>query len=338
MVFNYEIVEKSWKETVTQSSAERNKAKFKYFLPFNLQTLKNELNDGSFTPSPLRSEIIMYPKKRTVQVPSLRDKIVQHCICDYYLNSVLTNPLIKETSACLEGKGSIYAINVLKNQLRSYYRKYGRKFYVLKCDIKSYFASIPHAGIGKLLNRYVKDETIKALMKKFVDLMPDGKGLALGLMQSQLLANLYLSDLDHKCKELLKADFYGRYMDDFYIVSGNKGYLQKCWAYIESYAERIGLRLNPKTNIFDSKVDFLGFTFRLTKTGKVILKLEKTKRKSKHRHINLMLKLVEGGELSVEKFIEKYNGWKVHASHGNCYMLVKKWDSWVSRSLEERKK
>ena len=117
MVFNYEMILKSWKETVTQSSEERNKAKFKYYLPFNLYSLKEELNGGLFKPSPLKLEIIMYPKKRTVQVPSLRDKIVQHAICDYYLKDALSKPMIKETSACLENKGSIYAINVLKNQL-----------------------------------------------------------------------------------------------------------------------------------------------------------------------------------------------------------------------------
>ena len=334
MVFNYEMILKSWKETVTQSSEERNKAKFKYYLPFNLYSLKEELNGGLFKPSPLKLEIIMYPKKRTVQVPSLRDKIVQHAICDYYLKDALSKPMIKETSACLENKGSIYAINVLKNQLHSYYRQYGNKFYVLKCDIKSYFASIPHKRVNELIDRYVDDVSIKILMRKFIDLMPDNKGLALGLMQSQLLANIYLSDLDHKCKELLRAKFYGRYMDDFYIISHDKENLIKCWDYINNYVKGIGLSLNPKTNIYDSRVDFLGFTFHLTDTGKVILRLEKSKRKSKHRHINFMLKQIENGELSIEKFNVKHNGWKVHASHGNCYKLVYKWDSWVSRALE----
>jgi hypothetical protein len=291
MILSFDILQQAWKDTVSQNAEEINKMRFKYNLVRNLIKLLNEWEDGSFKPTRLRTQIVQFPKKRIVQVPAIRDKIMQHAICDNYLTERLTRPLIKETCACVKERGTIYASNILKNQLRKYYRVYGQNFYVLKCDIKSYFASIPHWRVYELINRYVDDEAVKKLVFKFVDMME--VGLALGLQQSQLIANLYLSDLDHKCKELLTAKYYGRYMDDFYIISNDRQYLEKCLQFIESYVKSIGLTLNPKTKIFSNKLEFVGFTYFLDANGHVVKMLAKDKKKSKQRHLRKMLKQIE---------------------------------------------
>lgn len=324
----------AWHNTVQVNSEVENKMRFKYYLALHLIKLVHEFNTKTFKPTRLRTQIIWFPKKRIVQVPAIRDKIVQHAMCDNYLTACLTRPLIRETCACVAERGTIYASNILKAQLRNYYKTYGSDFYVLKCDIRSYFATIPHWRVKDLINRYVDDADVRHVVFQFVDML--AIGLPLGLQQSQLIANLYLSDLDHKCKELLGAKYYGRYMDDFYIISNDRKYLEKCLTYIESYVKSIGLKLNPKTGIFSNKLEFVGFTYFLSETGHVVKMISKSKKRSKRRHIQKMIRQIDEGTLTIEKFIESYQGWRAHALQGDCVRLVTIWDSVVTDVCRER--
>ena len=333
MVFSFDMLFDAWKNTVTQNSEQPNKARFKYFLTPNLLKLLKELTNGTFLPRGFKHRRVYVPKVRDVQVPALRDKIVQHVICDNYLNEILTRPLIKETSACLKGRGTQYGSDILKLQLRNYYFHHWERFHVLKCDIKSYFATIPHGRLFELIDRYVKDDDVRQIMKKFIN--QTDIGLALGLQQSQLLANLFLSGLDHICKEKLGAKYYGRYMDDFYIISNDMEYLEHCWETIDEYVQSIGLTLNPKTTIMHDKLDFIGFTYSLTSTGKVLMFLNKGKKQSKKRHIAKMIRRIQSGELNVEKMVNSYSCWRSHALQGNCYKLVSSWDEIVQEALEQ---
>jgi len=325
MIFTYDHIYTAWKDTVPQNSDRNSHVQLKYELEPRLTSLLIRLENGTFQPSPLYLKNIYIPKKRVAQVPSVMDKIVQHTICDNYLYDALTKPLIKETSACLKGRGTHYAVKLLKEQLRRHCRLYGKDFYALKCDIKSYFASIPHDKLLKMIDRYVGDEKVKAIMLKYIAL--SDVGLALGLQQSQLLANLYLSPLDHYCKEALHAEFYDRHMDDFCIISQDKEYLEKCLVKIKSYVENMGLTLNPKTEITHNKINYLGFTFYIDDNGKAVQRLLNCKKRTKKRHIRMMMREVIAGERTVEKFVNSYMCWRAHVMYADCYKMIDEWDS-----------
>lgn len=331
MEFTYEILYNAWRASVTLNSTEQNRMTFRYNLDDNLLQLQDEIENRTFMPAPFRQKKIIYPKRQIAQVPAIRDKIVQHAMYDNGLYEMLTKPLIDGASACLRWRGDSYASQYLIDILRGYHLKYGKHFYCLKCDIKSYFASIPHERVFELIDRYVTDEDFKWIMRRYIDQMP--VGLALGLPQSQALANLYLSELDHKVKEVLHARYYARHMDDFYIISNDIGYLEKCLGFIREYVESIGLTLNPKTGIFTDKIDFLGFTYHLTDSGKVVMRLIASKRRSKRRELKKKLAMVVSGELTAESFAESYGGWRAHALTGCCRSLVSAWDEWLQREL-----
>lgn len=327
------MVEQGWKDTVAINSEEPNKIRFKYELERNLMAILDSLLSKNFRPSPLRKKKILYPKERIAQVPSIRDKIVQHVICDNYLNDRLSKPLIKETGACLKNRGVHYSSKIVKEQLHNYYVKYGNGFYVLKCDIKSYFSSIQHDRIYNLLDRYVEDQDVSNISKSFINLM--NIGLALGLQQSQILANLNLSELDHLCKEKLGIKCYGRYMDDFYIISNEISDIEIYYNFIKEYIESIGLILNPKTKVYKDRFDFLGFSFTLTPTGKIIKTLSNDKKHSKIRHIRKMLNDIQNNKLSIKDFANSYQGWRIHALNGNCYNLIKSIDGYIQNELND---
>ena len=68
--------------------------------------------------------------------------------------------------------------------------------------------------------------------------------------------------------------FYLRYMDDSIIIHKSKELLEEYRAKIENKLKDLGFELNTKkTKIYriDKEIPFLGFTHRLTKTGKIVI-------------------------------------------------------------------
>ena len=119
----------------------------------------------------------------------------------------------------------------------------------MKCDISKYFYSIQHEPLKQMTRKYIKDPDILWLVDLIVD-STENPGIPIGNQTSQWFAVMYLSGMDHFIKEKLGIRYYGRYMDDFYLIHEDKAYLQYCRGEIEQYVARLGLRMNKKTNIF----------------------------------------------------------------------------------------
>lgn len=90
----------------------------------------------------------------------------------------------------------------------------------------------------------------------------DGNGLPIGNLTSQLFSNVFLNLLDQYVKQELKCKHYGRYVDDFYIVSRDKNFIHSIIPKIEKFLkEELKLDINKgKTRIINVKygVEFLG--------------------------------------------------------------------------------
>ena len=54
---------------------------------------------------------------------------------------------------------------------------------------------------------------------------PEGCGLPIGNLTSQLFSNIYLNELDQYAKRTLGCKNYGRYVDDFFVVSADSDFL-----------------------------------------------------------------------------------------------------------------
>jgi hypothetical protein len=144
-------------------------------------------------------------------------------------------------------------------------RKWGG-YYVLKCDIKSFFPSVDHDVLRAIIGRYIRDkktmDLIGVIIRSYESPYQDGKGIPIGALTSQLGANVVLTPFDHWMKEQNKVQFYARYMDDFIILHNNKDYLWELLCEIETYLhDKLKLHLNPKTGIFPGKngIDFCGY-------------------------------------------------------------------------------
>lgn len=139
----------------------------------------------------------------------------------------------------------------------------------------------------------------------------------------------FLNSLDHYIKERLRIKQYIRYMDDSIIIHENKEYLEKCLEKIKIELGKIGLELHPKkTKIYkvNENIPFLGFNFRLTDTGKVIMTLKKDCIKRQKRHLRNLVRACKHGKITREKVDECYESMKAHIGKGNTYYYQQKLD------------
>lgn len=297
--------------------------------------IQNQLKSRTYRIDPYSEFVVTEPKVRVIQSGSFKDKVLQHCLCDYVLLPKMRDVFIRDNYAGQKGKGTLFGLDRLSENMKDFYGEHSTDGYILKCDITKFFYSIDHEVMKSCIRKYFTDEGIQWICDMFIDSVP-GLGLPLGNQCSQVFALLYLDSLDHFVTEGLDCKYYGRYMDDFYLLSSNKGYLKDCLIQIEEHLSYYKLTLNDKTEIvpISKGIRFLGFHTYITPDGKVIRKLTGDNKRRAKKRLRKYAKLVKSGQMSREKFYEKYNSWRNHASHGNCYKLICDMDKYVKALLE----
>ncbi|MEI7972935.1 MAG: reverse transcriptase domain-containing protein [Bdellovibrio sp.] len=241
-----------------------------------------------------------------------RDRFVHHAICNL-IEPLLEKKLISDTYACRAGKGAHLAVK----RCRAFIRQF--KFY-LKCDIQKFFESIDHEILKSLLRRTFKDEKLLSLMAIIIDhKVPGnrpGKGVPIGNLTSQHLANFYLGFLDHFVKDRLGMKGYLRYMDDFISFSDDKEALHDLLAQIRNYtSEVLGLKIKEKVTVIapvSEGVPFLGF--------RIFPGLIRIKRENLVRFRQKIRKKEEmylAGKLSEKSLVQSVNSMIGHISHVN---------------------
>ncbi len=220
-----------------------------------------------------------------------------------------------------------FAYKVSKNHTRT--------CFVLKCDIRKFFANIDHTILFSILSAYIPDAHILNLLQNIVGSFssplpysilanPDGRrdllngvsrkegiGLPLGNLTSQLLVNIYMNQFDQFMKHRLKARYYIRYADDFVILSSDCKELEQLLPLIRQFLlERLKLSLHPdKVSIktFASGVDFLGWVhFSDHRVLRTSTRRRMMKRISEENRMSYLGLLKHGNTFTLEQCIGEY--------------------------------
>lgn len=132
--------------------------------------------------------------------------------------------------------------------------------------------------------------------------------------------------------------YYGRYMDDFFLIHHDKAYLQECRKQIEAFVQARGLSLNAKTNIFPLKhgVDFLGFHTYLTESGAVIRKVRRRSKNNMKRKLKKLAALHAAGRIDAKTVEQSYQSWRGHAEKGNSYHLIRRTDHYYNSLMKSK--
>lgn len=314
----------------------KSSAKFNIMALDGINALIEQLKNKTYKVSGYTEFKVYEPKERIIKTTSFKDKVIQHSLCDNILLPKLRDIFVYDNCAGQKGKGTLFGLNRLSEQMQQFYKRYNLQGYILKCDISKFFYNIPHEQLKDIVNYHFSyDKDICWLCNLFID-STEGKGIPLGNQINQGFALLYLDGMDKLIKGELGIKYYGRYMDDFYLIHPNKEYLKYCLEVIAEFLKTLDLTLNGKTQIFPFKngVSYLGFHTYITANGKVIRKLKNQNKRNAQKKYLKMAKLVVSGKLSIEKFNASYNAWKNHISHGNCYKLSKLMDERITEILK----
>ena len=235
----------------------RNKSRVNTYREYkcsNIAKIYNVLMTHSYVVGPYNVFTIYEPKERRIVSQKMFDKIVNHLVARFILMPAIFPSLIPGNVASRKNMGTKAGLEYVKEYTRKCKVKYG-KYYILKCDISKFFASIDHDILKEKLLRKIKDKDALKIVFDIID--SEEEGLGIGNMTSQILAIFYLNDLDHYIKEKLHIKYYIRYQDDFILFHQSKEYLRFCLEEIDKFVRKEKLTLNKKTRIYNSNNNFI---------------------------------------------------------------------------------
>ncbi|MBE5852278.1 MAG: hypothetical protein E7299_04900 [Lachnospiraceae bacterium] len=339
IICSFENLYKAYRRAKSGKGCNNSCAKFQNMSLEGVHLLKEQLENQTYRMNPYNEFKIYEPKERIIKSCSFKDKVVQHCLCDEILHPRLAKEFVKTNYAGQKGKGTLYGLNSLKEQMLSFYEMHGLEGWILKCDITKFFYQIDHEILKDIVDYHFMDNYTKWLNHLFID-STEGLGLPLGNQVAQVYALLMLNGMDHMIIGELGISLYGRYMDDFYLIHHDKEYLKECLVRIQEMVSSLGLCLNGKTQIvpFRCGIGFLGFHHYVTENGKYIRKLKGENKRKIKKKVTRWVRAVQSGKMTEKKFYEKYNAWKNHALHGNCIKLCHSMDLYVNSLIKISRK
>jgi len=269
----------------------------------------------AWSPGPARYFSIRDPKPRWITELPFPDRVVHHALCAV-ISPLLERYAIYDCYACRPGKGQHAALRRTKRFVRA-----SPGGWAAKGDVSAYFASIPHDPLMNLLSRRVNDAPVLGVMERIVRAYPasSGRGLPIGALTSQHLANLYLGALDHYVKDDLGVRYYLRYMDDF-VAMGERASMRKLQSQIEAFLrDKLLLSLNPRSSALLPVRDGVPFLGMRVFPG-IIRPQAQTWRRFRKRQRDITVAL-RCGALTEEEAALRLGSQYAHAAHFNTHRL-----------------
>jgi len=301
----------AWDEFKCGKRNKRDVQVFERYLEDNLFSLHYALKNKSYKHGGYSEFFVNDPKRRHIHKAPVCDRIVHHLLYKY-LYFLFDKTFIHK------------AVKRLKKYSRIVSKNYTQGCWVLKLDIKKFFASVDHEILMRLITKKVKDKNILWLTKEIItsysssvsekseeEVLDDtrtinttGKGIPLGNLTSQIFANIYLNELDQLIKHDLKIKYYVRYADDFLFLNTEKLQLKPSLISIANFLQNdLKLQIHPKKIILrklNQGIDFCGYIV----LPHYILPRTKTKRRINKRIIK--------GHVS-DQSLQSYLGYFSHA-------------------------
>lgn len=324
-LYSYENLLLAFKKARKGKTTKDYIIEFERDLADNLEQLRAELLLHSYRPKPLQTFILRDPKTRKISKSDFRDRIVHHALCNI-IEPLFEKRFIYDSYANRLGKGTLKAIQRFDVFKRKVSHNFTRNTFVLKADIRHYFEAVDHDILLSILQHTIKDERVLWLIKIILNNYynkEQGKGMPLGNLTSQFLANVYLNELDQFVKHALKAKYYIRYVDDFVILDSSPAQL---WEYQRRIGlflqEQLTLRLHPdKSRIipFQRGTEFLGL--------KIFPRHKRIKQKNLRKFYQKLQSLYEEygeGNVPYDNIYDFLEGWVAYAKQANTYRLRQK--------------
>ncbi len=288
-----ENIHRAWLEFLPGKKHKNDVAEFSLHLSQNIYTLHLELKNKTYTHGSYKAFKINDPKPRDIHKTTVRDRLLHHAIYQV-LYLYFEKDFIYDSYSCRDEKGTHKAVDRFQHFARKVSSNHRQTCWVLKCDIRKFFANIEHKILMKILERHIACEDTLSLLKNIIDSFPNG--LPLGNLTSQLLVNVYMNEFDQYIKHVLKVKYYIRYADDFVVLTEDRKYLEYTLSKMKSFLQqKLKLEMHPDKvfiKTYSSGVDFLGWinfpTHKILRTSTKKRMLKKVDEKNKSSYLGML--------------------------------------------------
>ncbi len=251
----------AWQEFLKGKKQKKDVQEFQLNLMDNILSLHKDLISNNYKHGGYECFKITDPKPRIIHKTSVRDRLLHRAVYRI-LYPFFDKTFISDSFSCRNNKGTHKAINKFRKFAYIVSKNNTKTCWVLKCDIKKFFASINQETLINILKEYIPNKDIMNLLREVIfSFKLDG--LPLGNLTSQLFANVYLNEFDQLVKHKLKIKYYIRYADDFVVLLEDRESLEKFISAIKKFLnDKLKLNLHPDKIFIKtlySGVDFLGW-------------------------------------------------------------------------------
>lgn len=350
----YKVSVKSskWKETTQKFMMNF----LRYIFEIQDDIVNRTLQNGTM------QEFTLHERGRIRPITSIqiRDRIVRHVLCDDILLPEVKKHIIYDNCASIKGRGISQQRKRFEIHLHKYYKQYGNDGWILFGDFSKFYDNIIHEiAKQELLKLFDDDEFINWLLtlifesfkidvsymtdEEYASCMTDTfnkleyrkipkeqltgekwmeKSVNIGDQLSQVIGIYYPYRIDNYVKYVRSQKFYGRYTDDWYIMSPSKEELNDLLKHICEIANEYGIHINmKKTRIvkISGTYKFLQIKYTLTDNGKVIKRINPNRVTTMRRKLKKLTVKVVNGEVDYENVENTFRGWM-----GAHYKLLSK--------------
>lgn len=251
----------SWQEFIRGKRNKMDVLEFSFRLMDNIFDLRNDLVNHTYKHGEYKQFRINDPKPRIIHKASVRDRLLHHAVYGA-LYPFFDKLFISDSFSCRNNKGTFRALDRFRRFAYIVSKNNTKPCWVLKCDIKKFFASVNQEILVKILQKRISDKNLINMLKEIIfSFRPNG--LPLGNLTSQLFANIYLNEFDQFIKQKLRIRYYIRYADDFVIFSESRAYLESIIPELKGFLQKeLRLDLHPNKIYFRKLrhgIDFLGW-------------------------------------------------------------------------------
>lgn len=331
-----------WKESVQ---------KYEIDLLTNIRKSQLEIQNGTYKPKDMvEFEIHERGHTRDIKSHHISDRVIQHSWNDNILIPRITPKLIYDNGASQKGKGLSHSRKRFENAIHNAYREYGPSAYIMLIDFSKYFDNILHRELLRQFSTVLDDtglEFARKVIEEFeidVSYMTDEefalaedalfnsleykkdvtesmrtgekrlrKSVGIGNQTSQIAGVFYPHRIDNYCKIVKCVKYYGRYMDDTYIISNSKDELVELYGDIKAQCVDIGIHINEKKTTIrkiTEPVTYLKINYKVLPSGRLIRKVHNSVFRREYRRIKKFKRLSDKGDMSLEDAIQCFKSWK----------------------------
>lgn len=306
-------------------------------------------------------------KTREIKAIHIEDRVVLRNLCDNILTPSIKKYLIYDNGASVKGKGIHFTRKRFETHLHKYYREHGsNEGYILLMDFTKFFDNIQHNKLVSEYEQRINDEDLIGFLRKVIDAFKIDvsymsedeykyclnsvynaleyakidkslltgekymkKSIGIGSQISQISGLLFPTRIDSYCKIVKSLHYYGRYMDDTYIIHESKEYLKELLHEINKICDGYGIFINhKKTQIvkLTKTFTFLKTRYNLTDTGKVIKRINKDSITRERRKLKKFRKMLNEGKITYPEIEEAYHSWRGNLRYYSAYNVMKNMD------------